>query len=204
MSLKDRFDLVIFDWAGTMVDFGCAAPVRALLDAFAQEGVKLHISEFFEPMGQPILGTVRTGTWNEETQARYYTEFFTMAFSHPAVELINLWGIGPVTWQNGSGLLDAKYNPKPVFNALKKLITETWHTEITGTLPLDGRIAPFRGFYGSYELIVTLPDGKVVRTTFELKQPSGSTGTSTTAPDTTAPAVYQFVLDKEEGSLKLK
>ena len=29
MSLKDHFDLVIFDWAGTMVDFGCEAPVKA-------------------------------------------------------------------------------------------------------------------------------------------------------------------------------
>jgi phosphonoacetaldehyde hydrolase len=41
MSLKDHFDLVIFDWAGTMVDFGCAAPVRALIEAFAIEGVAL-------------------------------------------------------------------------------------------------------------------------------------------------------------------
>src|SRR5229473_111942 len=31
MTLKSRFDLVIFDWAGTMVDFGCEAPVNALI-----------------------------------------------------------------------------------------------------------------------------------------------------------------------------
>ena len=41
MSLHDRFDLVILDWAGTMVDFGCEAPVKALLEAFAAEG-KCH------------------------------------------------------------------------------------------------------------------------------------------------------------------
>jgi phosphonoacetaldehyde hydrolase len=35
MSLKSRFDLVILDWAGTMIDFGCEAPVRALIEAFA-------------------------------------------------------------------------------------------------------------------------------------------------------------------------
>lgn len=28
------FDLVIFDWAGTMVDFGCRAPVAALVEAW--------------------------------------------------------------------------------------------------------------------------------------------------------------------------
>ena len=32
---------VIFDWAGTMVDFGCMAPVEALVDAFAAQGVAI-------------------------------------------------------------------------------------------------------------------------------------------------------------------
>ena len=39
MRLKDCFDLIIFDWAGTMVDFGCEAPVKALIEAFGAEGV---------------------------------------------------------------------------------------------------------------------------------------------------------------------
>ena len=30
------FDLVIFDWAGTMVDFGCRAPIAALIEAFGR------------------------------------------------------------------------------------------------------------------------------------------------------------------------
>ena len=29
---------VVFDWAGTMVDFGCMAPVEALIEVFAKEG----------------------------------------------------------------------------------------------------------------------------------------------------------------------
>ena len=32
---------VVFDWAGTMVDFGCMAPVEALIEVFAGEGVAL-------------------------------------------------------------------------------------------------------------------------------------------------------------------
>lgn len=36
------FDLVIFDWAGTMVDFGSRAPVNALVTAFSQRGVALE------------------------------------------------------------------------------------------------------------------------------------------------------------------
>jgi phosphonoacetaldehyde hydrolase len=60
MSLKDRFDLVIFDWAGTMVDFGCAAPVRALIDAFAQEGVSIDSSSARRDMGKSKIDHVRS------------------------------------------------------------------------------------------------------------------------------------------------
>lgn len=52
MSLKDRFDLVIFDWAGTMVDFGCEAPVQALIEAFAAEGVALDAQLARRDMGK--------------------------------------------------------------------------------------------------------------------------------------------------------
>ena len=39
MSLKDHFDLVILDWGGTMIDFGCEAPVSgASLDVPATTG----------------------------------------------------------------------------------------------------------------------------------------------------------------------
>jgi phosphonoacetaldehyde hydrolase len=60
MSLKDRFDLVIFDWAGTMVDFGCVAPVRALIDAFAQEGVILDSMSARRDMGKSKIDHVRS------------------------------------------------------------------------------------------------------------------------------------------------
>lgn len=51
MSLKDRFDLVIFDWAGTIVDFGCEAPVKAVIEAFALEGVPLNATTARRDMG---------------------------------------------------------------------------------------------------------------------------------------------------------
>src|SRR5258708_6480596 len=59
MSLKTRFDLVIFDWAGTMVDFGCQAPVKALLDAFAVEGVVLDATAARRDMGKAKIDHVR-------------------------------------------------------------------------------------------------------------------------------------------------
>lgn len=43
---------VIFDWAGTMVDFGCKAPVNALTDVFAREGVPISEAEARADMGK--------------------------------------------------------------------------------------------------------------------------------------------------------
>ena len=59
MKLKVRFDLVIFDWAGTMVDFGCVAPVKALVEAFTQEGVAISEAAARRDMGKTKLDHVR-------------------------------------------------------------------------------------------------------------------------------------------------
>ncbi len=59
MNLAKRFDLVIFDWAGTMVDFGCRAPVNALLEAFARRGVTLTEQEARRDMGKAKVDHVR-------------------------------------------------------------------------------------------------------------------------------------------------
>ena len=52
MSLAEHFDLVILDWAGTMVDFGCQAPVKALIEAFRQEGVAVDVVVARRDMGK--------------------------------------------------------------------------------------------------------------------------------------------------------
>ncbi len=52
MNLKERFDLVIFDWAGTMVDFGSEAPVKALIQAFGDEGVAIDAAAARRDMGK--------------------------------------------------------------------------------------------------------------------------------------------------------
>jgi phosphonoacetaldehyde hydrolase len=43
---------VVFDWAGTMVDFGCRAPVEAFVAAFAAEGVALAPEDARRDMGR--------------------------------------------------------------------------------------------------------------------------------------------------------
>ena len=59
MDLAKRFDLVILDWAGTMVDFGCRAPVNALLQVFARRQVTLTEAEVRRDMGRAKIDHVR-------------------------------------------------------------------------------------------------------------------------------------------------
>ena len=37
-----HIEAVIFDWAGTTVDYGCFAPLKGFIDAFASKGVRSH------------------------------------------------------------------------------------------------------------------------------------------------------------------
>jgi phosphonoacetaldehyde hydrolase len=50
---------VVFDWAGTMIDFGCMAPVHALVDLFAGEGIALSATEARRDMGKAKLDHLR-------------------------------------------------------------------------------------------------------------------------------------------------
>ena len=46
-----KFKAVVFDWAGTMVDFGSFAPMGAFVRAFGEFGVTVSISDARKPMG---------------------------------------------------------------------------------------------------------------------------------------------------------
>lgn len=50
---------VVFDWAGTMVDFGCRAPVLALLEVFAEAGVEITEAEARRDMGRAKRDHIR-------------------------------------------------------------------------------------------------------------------------------------------------
>jgi phosphonoacetaldehyde hydrolase len=84
--------LVIFDWAGTTVDYGCFAPVAPFVEALEHFGVKITLAEAREPMGvakrdhlRAILAMPRVGRqwrmaqgrdWTEEDVDRVYEEQF--------------------------------------------------------------------------------------------------------------------------------
>lgn len=52
--------LIIFDWAGTTVDYGCFAPVNAFALAFQKFGVNPTVEEIRAPMGMLKRDHIRT------------------------------------------------------------------------------------------------------------------------------------------------
>jgi phosphonoacetaldehyde hydrolase len=53
MDTKMHVKAVIFDWAGTTIDFGSRAPMGVFVEAFASFGIDITIAEARGPMGKP-------------------------------------------------------------------------------------------------------------------------------------------------------
>ena len=64
-------EAVIFDWAGTTVDYGCFAPVQAFMEAFAHHGVPVTMEETRKPMGMLKRDHIRTMLHMERIAAEW-------------------------------------------------------------------------------------------------------------------------------------
>lgn len=50
-SYRGALKMVVLDWAGTTVDFGCFAPAGVFVRVFAEMGIEISMREAREPMG---------------------------------------------------------------------------------------------------------------------------------------------------------
>ncbi|MCD5325777.1 MULTISPECIES: phosphonoacetaldehyde hydrolase [Pontibacillus] len=57
--MNNRIKGVIFDWAGTTVDYGCFAPVNVFIEVFRKRGVHITLEEAREPMGLLKIDHIR-------------------------------------------------------------------------------------------------------------------------------------------------
>jgi phosphonoacetaldehyde hydrolase len=73
---------VIFDWAGTVIDFGCMAPVEALIRVFAEEGISLSDAEARADMGKAKLDHLRAILGEPGVAARWQQAKGTAAGKH--------------------------------------------------------------------------------------------------------------------------
>lgn len=70
-----KYEAVIFDWAGTTVDYGCFAPVQAFIDAFKAFGIEPTVEEVRAPMGMLKIDHIRTMLEGERIRTLWKEEY---------------------------------------------------------------------------------------------------------------------------------
>jgi GH35 family endo-1,4-beta-xylanase len=145
--------------------------VSATLNRFAELGKAIHLTEFTAQADSraAITGGYRTGKWDRAKQAEYFTEFYTICFGHPQVEAITVWGLDDErAWIKECALLDRSWLPKQAWRALDQLLNLKWRTS-TETM-IEKEEYRLRGFYGEYEVKVTLKNQKEIKQQFPLRR----------------------------------
>ncbi len=134
-----------------------------VLDRAAEFGWPIHFPECSICSGKPIgdmsytSGAENRYSETEEDlywQADFARDFYTLVFSHPAVEALSWFDFVNHRWLGApAGLLNDDLSPKPAYHALYDLIHREWHTDAdlsTGS----GGICRTRLFFGSYDITV--------------------------------------------------
>ena len=77
MAETNRIQMIVFDWAGTTVDYGSSAPSEVFDRVFSQAGIHLTREEINRPMGMEKKAHIRellsTPSGTEQWKARYGT-----------------------------------------------------------------------------------------------------------------------------------
>jgi len=139
-----------------------ASETWKVCERFSRFGLPLHFTEVTLVSGPKTGGRWQaTSPEMEESQAREAVAFYTLLFSHPAVEAITWWDLSDaLAWQGApAGLLRRDLSPKPAFTALHDHIKRKWWTRDTGKTDPDGRFTT-RAFFGSHRVTATLPGGR--------------------------------------------
>ena len=58
-TYRGPLQAILFDWAGTTVDYGCMAPTQVFMEVFRRQGVELTVTQAREPMGTHKIDHLR-------------------------------------------------------------------------------------------------------------------------------------------------
>lgn len=143
-----------------------------VLDQLAKFGKPLQITEITFP-------AFSDAEEDEQAQAEILTTLYSIWFSHPAMEAIIYWNMvdgyaayaEPGDYSAGEnryrgGLLRFDFSEKPAYKALRKLLDETWRTNLDTDC---GGTLQTRGFYGEYDAEITV-NGKTVTKRLHLQK----------------------------------
>ena len=139
-----------------------------VMDRAAEFRWPIHFPECSICSGKPIgqmsyaAGAENHFSETEEDlywQADFARDFYTLVFSHPAVEALSWFDFTDHRWLGApAGVVDDNLDPKPVYHTLYDLIHHQWHSD-EDTQTNEFGVARTRLFCGRYEITVTLPDG---------------------------------------------
>jgi len=142
--------------------------IAELLNKYARFGKPIHITELgvpskFEDVGNKVV----TGAgywhrpWDEEIQADWIEQFYTIAFGNPYVKSISWFDLAdyPKVFIPWGGLLNKDMTPKQSYYRLKELF-RSWTTNVEGITDSQGEYS-FRGFKGPYKITIK-KDGNVI------------------------------------------
>ncbi len=134
-----------------------------VMDKAAAFGWPIHFPECSVCSGTVVgemkyhAGAINQFTETEEelySQADFAREFYTLVFSHPAVEALSWFDFTDHRWLNApAGLVTDDLRIKPVYEALDGLINKEWHSDVEDTTNADG-LCRARLFFGDYDIIV--------------------------------------------------
>lgn len=149
-----------------------AEAMQNALDELARLKLPIRVTEFNMP-GQNSQWYKHRGTpftaQDEAAQAQALTDFYRLAFAHPAVAGILMWGFWEGSdWIPESALYRRDWTPRPAAQAYRDLVFKEWWTRWQGKADAQGR-CEVRAFYGRHRVTV---GGKDV--TVELKRSEGS------------------------------
>ena len=120
-------------------------------DAFEELDLPLYITEITVPTLE--------GENGEMIQATVLRNLYRLWFSTANMAGITYWNLGDSMAYGTedkamSGLVDKEMNTKESYKVLDQLINNDWKTNLNVQTNKKGK-AEFRGFYGSYEIVVT-------------------------------------------------
>ncbi len=148
-----------------------------VLDTYAMLGRPVHITELTIP-------AYSNDPEDEEIQARIIRNIYSMWFSHAATDGIIYWNLidgfaafcepGDMTAGENyyyGGLIRYDFTPKPSYQVIRDLFGKEWRTNLN--LHTDSGALSFKGFYGQYDLEITV-NGKQTRKTIHLSKENSS------------------------------
>ena len=133
--------------------------IHRRLDRFATLAGRLQLTELDVDVGA-----------DEKLHADYLRDVMTIAFAHPAMDGIVMWGFWAGRhWKPNASLYRRDWSITPAGRAWRDLVFTQWWTTVKGTTDANG-LLKVRGFLGRYD-VTAVAAGKTAAAQISLPKP---------------------------------